>query len=287
MASKITSIKGFDSNLRCRGFQFEVGKTYSVSGKIAACENGFHACPIDEHPFSVFEFYPPAGSRFAEVTQSGKQDREGTKLASAEITIGVELTLSDLVERAVKWVFDRADWQNASVALGPNQGATASGPQGAATASGIQGAATASGYQGAATASGIQGAATASGTRGAATASNYQGVATASGYQGAATASGYQGAATASGPQGVATASGYQGVATASGRFCGAYASGHFGKVSGVAGSSLHLDERIWAPDTEQHGKIVAVWAGIVGCNGIKPNTFYTLKNGKPIEVES
>src|ERR1700688_3672874 len=87
----VASIKGFDSNLQCRGFQFEVGKTYTVSGKIKACENGFHACPANEHPLSVLEYYPPT-SRFFEVVQDGKRDAEGTKLASASITIGVEIS---------------------------------------------------------------------------------------------------------------------------------------------------------------------------------------------------
>jgi hypothetical protein len=52
----VTSIKGFNADLSCRGFKFEIGKTYEVSGKIEACSNGFHACPTEEHPLSVFEF---------------------------------------------------------------------------------------------------------------------------------------------------------------------------------------------------------------------------------------
>ena len=171
----ITSIKGFDSDLSCRGFKFEVGKTYEVGGNIAACSNGFHACPEDEHPFSVFEFYGPQ-SRFAIVEQSGETDRIATKLASASITIKAEIALPDLIQHAVKWVLDRAKPEG-PVATGENGLATASGDQGAATASGAQGAATASGAQGAATASGTRGAATASGTRGAATASGDQGAA--------------------------------------------------------------------------------------------------------------
>jgi hypothetical protein len=132
----VTSIKGFNADLSCRGFKFEIGKTYEVSGKIEACSNGFHACPTEEHPLSVFEFYPPAGNRFAETTQTGALDREGTKLASASITIGVELSLGDLAARAVKWVFDRANWKDGPVATGENEGAaTASGYNGAATAS--------------------------------------------------------------------------------------------------------------------------------------------------------
>ena len=162
----ITSIKGFDSNLSCRGFQFEIGKTYSVEGEIKACKNGFHACPAEHHPLSVFEFYPPAGSRFAEVQQSGETNSTGKKLASATITISAEISLGELTERAVKWVFDRANWTKAAVAKGDNEGATASGYQGAATASGYRGAATASGDRGAATASGYQSHATATGLNG-------------------------------------------------------------------------------------------------------------------------
>ena len=144
----ITSIKGFDSDLSCRGFKFEVGKTYEVGGNIAACSNGFHACPEDEHPFSVFEFYGPQ-SRFAIVEQSGETDRIATKLASASITIKAEIALPDLIQHAVKWVLDRAKPEG-PVATGENGLATASGDQGAATASGTRGAATASGDQGAA-----------------------------------------------------------------------------------------------------------------------------------------
>ncbi|WP_433994788.1 DUF7666 domain-containing protein, partial [Bradyrhizobium pachyrhizi] len=135
----VTSIKGFNSDLTCRGFQFEVGKTYTVSGRIAACENGFHACPIEHHPLSVFQHYAPAGSRYFEVIQDGKRDADGDKLASASITVGVEISLGELAQRAVKWVFDRANWKDGPVVSGDNEGATASGESGAATASGYGG----------------------------------------------------------------------------------------------------------------------------------------------------
>jgi len=256
----IVSYKGFDKDFRCRGFQFEVGKTYEHSGKVEACASGFHAC---EHPLNVFRYYPPATSRYALVRQGGEIARhdDDTKIASGKITIEGELRIPDLVAAAVKWVFDRAKWPEGPVATEANGGATASGDQGAATASGRWGAATASGDQGAATASGRWGAATASGYQGAATASGYQGAATASGDQGAATASGYQGAATASGDQGAATASGYQ------------------GKAQAKEGSAIFLVER------NDSYEIVAVWAGIAGTGGIKPGTFYRLVDGKPEEV--
>ena len=56
-------------------------------------------------------------------------------------------------------------------------------------------------------------------------------------------------------------------------------ASGYAGKASGVEGSALFLVER------DGDYNIVNVWAGIVGRDGIKPDTFYTLKSGKPQEA--
>ena len=172
--TEVISYKGFDQDLKCRGFQYKVGETYEHGSEVEACASGFHAC---EHPLNIFQYYPPAISRFAAVRQSGKLSRhpDDTKVASERITIEAELSLPELIERAVKWVFDRANWKDGPVCNGDNEGATASGTQGAATASGHQGAATASRHQGAATASGYQGAATASGTHGAATASGTQG----------------------------------------------------------------------------------------------------------------
>lgn len=55
--------KGFNKDLTCRGFQYEIGKEYTEE-KADLCNSGFHAC---EHPLDVFGYYPPAGSRFCEV----------------------------------------------------------------------------------------------------------------------------------------------------------------------------------------------------------------------------
>ena len=161
----IISIKAFDANLQCRGFQYAIGASYEHAGKVVVCptaeqaqrgDGGFHAC---EHPLDVLQYYPPTTSRFAIVKQSGALARhdEDTKIASAKITIEAEIQLPQLIERAVKWVFDRAKWSKGPNVSGPNEGATASGDSGAATASGDSGAATASGVSGAATASGYNG----------------------------------------------------------------------------------------------------------------------------------
>jgi len=141
------AIKGFDAKLQCRGFQFEVGKTYKHAGTVKACEGGFHAIPEDAHPLSVLEYYSPAGSRFCFVEIDGATDREDNKIAAEILTVGKEIGLGDLAQEAVAWVMARAKPEGEK-AVNDNGLATASGEQGAATASGKQGAAAASGYQG-------------------------------------------------------------------------------------------------------------------------------------------
>lgn len=36
--------KGFDSNFKCRDFQYEVGREYETDEELELCENGFHFC---------------------------------------------------------------------------------------------------------------------------------------------------------------------------------------------------------------------------------------------------
>jgi len=145
-SDSVVSYKGFNRDWTCRGYQFEVGKSYEMDGKIEACGRGFHAC---EHPLNVFDYYPPSLSRFAEVTQFGALARHDgdTKISSAKITINCELSIGELVKRAVKYVFDRAKPEGES-ATGTQGAASATGHRGAASATGNQGAAMASGYEG-------------------------------------------------------------------------------------------------------------------------------------------
>ena len=101
----IKSYKGFDKDMQCRGFQYEVGKEYDMDGEIKCCNRGFHAC---KSPLEVWDHYDMLNSRFAEVEQSGKidEEEESTKVCSSHIKIKAELKLSDIINIGVEWLKD-------------------------------------------------------------------------------------------------------------------------------------------------------------------------------------
>lgn len=68
--------KGFDKDLKCRGFQYEIGKEYEENAA-DICYKGFHAC---ENPMDVFRYYNPADSRYCEVDlDTNEQTGEDSK----------------------------------------------------------------------------------------------------------------------------------------------------------------------------------------------------------------
>ena len=101
----ITSYKGFDKNMKCRGFQYEVGKEYEIDGEIKCCNRGFHAC---KSPMEVWDYYDMLDSRYAEVEQSDKIDagENSTKVCSSRIKIKAELKLADIINIGVEWLKD-------------------------------------------------------------------------------------------------------------------------------------------------------------------------------------
>ena len=93
--------KGFDKNLKCRDFQYEIGKEYEENSA-ELCERGFHAC---EHPLDCFGYYQPADSRYCEVEidDNGQRQASDTKVCGKKIKIGVEIGLKGLIHAAYEY----------------------------------------------------------------------------------------------------------------------------------------------------------------------------------------
>ena len=297
MSETITGFKGFDKDLKCKNYQYEVGKEFEEKGKIEACSNGFHFC---ENPFDVLGYYPPftekGESRYCIVEGSGNIDRDGgdTKVACSKLHISAEIGLRGIIEAGVKFILDKVNWKdNKESNTGDRSAATNTGGQSAATNTGGRSAATNTGDRSAATNTGDQSAATNTGDQSAATNTGYQSAATNTGDQSAATNTGDQSAATNTGDrsaatntgdQSAATNTGYQSAAEVTGKESIAIVTGKNSKAKGAIGCWIVLTERgEWDGSVYPIKEVKAVR---VDGEIIKPDTYYKLINGEVIPCE-
>ncbi|MEL4326351.1 DUF7666 domain-containing protein [Salmonella enterica] len=290
MTKEIVTFKGFNKDLKCRDFQFEIGKTFHHDGKVEACVSGFHAC---ECPFDVFSYYSPADSRFAETISFGITNREedgDTKIASASITIKAELTLPQFIQRGIEWIWSKIDKSleqqimcgdcSAATNTGNRSAATNTGDWSAATNTGNRSAASNTGDCSAATNTGDWSAATNTGDCSAASNTGNCSAATNTGDCSAASNTGNCSAATNTGNRSAATNTGNRSAATNTGDWSAAEVSGSQsvaaslgieGKARASEGGAIVLCYR------DEDGELIHIRASKVGENGIMPNTWYQL----------
>ena len=162
----IKAYKGFDKNMKCRGFQFAEGNEYEEENA-KLCESGFHAC---ETPVDCLKYYAPGCSVYREVELDATEEKhdKDSKRVGKKIKIGAEISIANMVKAHFEYVKAHCTDENNAVkgkaASAGYRGAASAGAYGAASA-GAYGAASA-GESGAASA-GAYGAASA-GYRGAA-----------------------------------------------------------------------------------------------------------------------
>lgn len=147
--------KATDKDMKCCGFQYELGKTAEVEGDIELCENGLHAC---EMPLDVLGYYAPGdGSRYFEAELEDVSDEkriEDTKRVGKKLTLIAEIGIPGLVKAQVEYVKAQCDFDNAIKKANAEKKNSATGDRGAASATGESGAASATGWSGAASATG-------------------------------------------------------------------------------------------------------------------------------------
>ncbi len=247
MKKTLKGYKGFDKDFKCRGFQYEEGKTYTHKGDIKLCDSGFHFC---ENPMDIFTYYIPSDSRFAEIEAMDVDSAIDTdsKRVAKKIKIGVELDLHTICNLGAKFIIEKVDFTNSpSTNTGYRSASTNTGDQSASTNTGDQSASTNTGYRSASTNTGDQSASTNTGDRS------------------ASTNTGDQSASTNTGKEGCAISLGIEGIA------------------KGAMGCWLTLAE--WKNiDNEWHR--IDVQTKIIDNKDIKENVFYKLVNGQFIEVK-
>ncbi|HFT1634030.1 TPA: hypothetical protein ACH282_001813 [Salmonella enterica] len=251
MTKEIVTFKGFNKELKCRDFQFEIGKTFHHDGKVEACGSGFHAC---ECPFDVFSYYSPADSRFAETISFGITDRKedgDTKIASASITIKAELTLPQFIQRGIEWIWSKIDKSlEQQIMCGNCSAATNTGNRSAATNTGNRSAATNTGDWSAATNTGDWSAATNTGDWSAATNTGNLSAATNTGNLSAATNTGNCSAATNTGNRSAATNTGNRSAATNTGNCSAATNTGNRSAATNTGNRSAATNTGDWSAAT-------------------------------------
>ena len=212
--------KGFDKDLKCRGFQYEIGKTYEEP-TADLCKSGFHAC---EYPLDVFDYYAPgAMSRYCEVDLnelSDERSSDDSKCCGKKIAVKAEIGIAGLVKASVDYVMKHIDSSKKESNTGDYSASTNTGDYSASTNTGNCSASTNTG--------------------------DYS-------------------ASTVEGAESVAAALGIE------------------GKARGALGCWIVLAEWTKGKENDWHRKDVQCFK--VDGETVKPDTFYTLKNGELVEV--
>ena len=273
--------KGFNKDMTCRGFQYEIGKAYETDAA-DLCSIGFHAC---ENPLDCFGHYAPATSRYCEVEieDNGQRSPEDSKVVGKKIKIGAELSTEQICKLHFEYVRSRCDPAKTNAA-GDRESASA-GERGSASA-GWYGSASAGEYGSAS--AGWYGSASAgwygsayAGDGGIASAGRYG---SASAGDGGSASAGKFGSASA-GEYGSASAGDYGVSASRGSSSAGengvAAARGKHAKVRGGIGSVLVVCVE------KKDSYDIAEWkAAVVDGERIRPDTWYTVENGEFREAD-
>lgn len=135
-----------DKDLKCRDFQYEIGKEYTEE-TADICNCGFHAC---EFPMDVFGYYPPSDSRYCEVEleENGQKSSDDSKRVGKKISVKAEIGIAGIIKAGVEYIKEQVNWEDDK--------ATNTGYQSAATNTGNRSAAIVEGKESIALATGIK-----------------------------------------------------------------------------------------------------------------------------------
>ena len=109
--------KVFNSDWTCRGFQFEVGKTFTEDVTPVCCDRGFHFCTKAADCFRYYSFDPD--NKVAEVEALGDIDtnNDDSKCSTNKIHIIREITWQEVLDlvnlgKACTGLCNSGDWNS-------------------------------------------------------------------------------------------------------------------------------------------------------------------------------
>ena len=142
---KMIGYKGFNSDMTCRNFQFEEGKTYKEK-TASLCNRGFHFC---ENPLDTFGYYAPTEKFHKIIAEDVSDETEyDSKRVAKKITIGAELSLKSICDLGIKFILSKIDFKNKEIHnTGNYSAASNTGYQSAASVSGKESVAMAIGFE--------------------------------------------------------------------------------------------------------------------------------------------
>ena len=101
---KVVGYKAYGKDMKCRGFLFEEGKTYTHDGPAVLCESGFH---FVENPLDALRYYNEGN--FTEIEAEGVSPETGddSKRVCNRITIRAKIHLSGLIKAGVSFLIQK------------------------------------------------------------------------------------------------------------------------------------------------------------------------------------
>ena len=280
---KIIAYKGFDTDFKCRGFQYTVGETYTHKGHVEPCESGFHSCA---NPWDVLDYYDIT-SRFAIVIPDGEIKTHGkdSKIASEKLKIENELKLPDFIAKCIDYIKkpqedDSGDYSKLA-SSGDYSRLASSGDYSKLASSGHSSKLASSGYSSKLASSGHSSQLASSGDYSKLASSGDYSQLASSGYSSKLASSGYSSQLASSGDYSQLASSGDYSRLASSGESSIIACSGINSKVKGGKNCALSLSR--WV----EHEKRYRITVAYVGENGIKQDTWYTLDDdGNFVECE-
>ena len=257
----IVGVKGFDLNLKCRDYQFEVGKTHKEKSA-KCCKSGFHFC---ENPLDVFGYYPPGESRFCIVEGSGDIDREGddSKVSCTELKVVREIQPFEFADLAKEYILKNVTDEKSNT--GNYSSSSNTGDQSSSSNTGYKSSSSNTGYKSSSSNTGYKSSSSNTGDQSSSSNTGYKSSSSNTGDQSSSSNTGNYSSSSNTGNYSSSSVSGSESVAIVT---------GYQGKAKGALGCWIVLTER------NSEMEILDIRAVKVDGDSIKADTYYQLLCG-------